>query len=98
MRVGLSQDIVLKIVVPRGGHLMRPNRGTATAQPTRPAGGRNKCWRGGPAFTSTVASAPGSYPDRATVSGGVYSLWDANSTPVCWGCQDGSPTYCRLKP
>jgi hypothetical protein len=22
------------------------------------------------------------------------ALWDANSTPVCWGCQEGIPIYC----
>jgi len=69
----MGKTTTVKVVVPRGGHLVKQNRGTATAQPTRPAGGRNKCWRGGAGFTSTVASAPGSYPDRATVSGGVYS-------------------------
>jgi hypothetical protein len=31
----------------------------------------------------------------ASVSGGVFTaLWDANSTAVCWACQEGSPIYC----
>jgi hypothetical protein len=24
----------------------------------------------------------------------LKALWDANSTPVCWGCQGGIPIYC----
>src|SRR5580693_3237548 len=24
----------------------------------------------------------------------IKALWDANSTPVCWGCQEGIPIYC----
>jgi len=30
----------------------------------------------------------------ASVSESFKALWDANSTPVCWGCQEGIPIYC----
>ena len=49
---------------------MKPNRGTATARPTRLTGGRV----GGAARGHLHRGVrPCSYPDRATVSGGVYS-------------------------
>src|SRR2546428_6919225 len=94
----MGKTTTVKVVVPRGGHLVKQNRGTATAQPTRPAGGRNKCWRGGAGVTSTVASALVLTLTAPPFPEAVTALWDANSTPVCWGCQDSSPTYCRLKP
>ena len=31
---------------------------------------------------------------HAFVSEALKPLWDANSTPVCWGCQEGIPIYC----
>ncbi len=47
---------------------MKPNRGTATARPTRLTGGRV----GGAARGHLHRGVrPCSYPDRATVSGGV---------------------------
>jgi len=74
------------------------NRGAATAQ-TYLLLYSLTLWRGGPG-TSTTDSAPvpALYPLLASptsVSGGVFTaLWDANSTAVCWACQEGSPIYC----
>ena len=31
---------------------------------------------------------------HASVPESFEALWDANSTPVCWGCQEGIPIYC----
>ena len=31
---------------------------------------------------------------HAFVLEALKALWDANSTPVCWGCQEGIPIYC----
>ena len=31
---------------------------------------------------------------HASVLESFKALWDANSTPVCWGCQEGIPIYC----
>jgi len=76
---------------------MKPNRGTATARPTRLTGGRTML-AGRRGVTSTVASAPVLTLTAPPFPEAFTALWDANSTPVCWGCQDGSPTYCRLKP
>src|SRR5439155_4518039 len=53
----------LKVVVPRGGHLVKPNRGTATALPTRPAGERTML-AGRRGVTSHRGVRPCSYPDR----------------------------------
>ena len=30
----------------------------------------------------------------ASVLESFKALWDANTTPVCWGCQEGIPIYC----
>jgi hypothetical protein len=35
------------------------------------------------------------FASPTSVSGSVFTaLWDANSTAVCWACQEGSPIYC----
>ena len=68
----MGKTTTVKVVVPRGGHLVKQNRGTATAQPTRPAGGRYNVGgaaRGG--SPPTVASAPILTLTVAPVSGGV---------------------------
>jgi len=90
----------VKRVVPRGDvPQTEPGNGHRTNLPTLTFGGD------GPG-TSTTASAPvplypllfALYPllaSPASVSGGVFTaLWDANSTAVCWACQEGSPIYC----
>jgi hypothetical protein len=33
-------------------------------------------------------------PRHVSISKTFKALWDANSTPVCWGCQEGIPIYC----
>jgi hypothetical protein len=46
-------------------------------------------------FRPWSCSLPLCFASPASVSGGVFTaLWDANSTAVCWACQEGSPIYC----
>ena len=83
---------------PRGTfHQTEPGNGHRTANPS-PNWRTEPHWRGGAGFTSTVASAPVFTLTAPPFPEAFTALWDANSTPVCWGCQDTSPTYCRLKP
>src|SRR5579864_7471533 len=69
-----------------GGHPLEVPRLISTNRNWEPVKGR----RGSPRPRAT----PGFFPDLPTVSGGNQCLWECNSTPVCWGCQEGSTTYC----
>jgi hypothetical protein len=95
------QPVLSTVVAPSGGvqQTATQNEGTATALQTRP--------RREPLFLNCQGSARVTpteapilcflalVPDRhAFVSGAFKALWDANSTPVCWGCQEGIPIYC----
>jgi hypothetical protein len=77
----MGKTTTVRVVVPRGGHLMKPNRGTATAQPTRPTGRRKNVggaargspppWR--PPLFFTLTAPP--FPEAFT------ALWDAKVHP-----------------
>jgi len=81
-----------------------PNGGTATAQahPTLRTGTRWGSWLEKVPKKPSFGGGAGHlglgrplFPWLAPVPGGkLQCLWDRNSTPVCWGCQEGSPTYC----
>jgi len=81
----------------------RPNGGTAHRTSCRPWGR----WREGLSGENASPENPITgrcrsprrprpfFPDLPPLPGArISSLWDRNSTPVCWGCQEGSPTYC----
>lgn len=72
-----------KLLRPLGGHPMSPG----STEPTL-----RTVW--GATWVTSATSHPG-FPDFAAVAGGKFhGLWECNSTPVCWGCQEGSTTYC----
>jgi len=45
-------------------------------------------------ITSILRPGPVSSLTFDPVSGVEFHLWELKSTPVCWACQEGSPTYC----
>ena len=90
---GLFHRCIVKRVVPRGdvprtepGNGHRTNLSTSYPLAGRPGHldhGFRPC-----SFTFCLHHPP-------SVSGGIFTaLWDANSTAVCWACQEGSPIYC----
>jgi hypothetical protein len=84
------------VVAPPGGRpaswTLLSNEGTATAQaPVNTLAGRPGHLDHGfrPCLLTPAFASP------ASVFGSVLTApWDANSTSVCWACQEGIPIYC----
>ena len=78
---------------------LQQNEGTATAPANPPKNGLpSSIWQAHPKSPQprapTLCFLTLAQLRHAFISEAFKALWDANSTPVCWGCQEGIPIYC----